>query len=241
MKVFIGIDDTDTLDSEAGTGKLVRRLIDELPEGCVCRGAVRQQLLVAEGIPYTSHNSAACLVADVPRGDLVKCIIDRAIAHIARHAAVGSDPGLCVATDADGSLVNLIAFGHRCTAVVSTQQQAIAAVNGAHLSGHGGTHDGIIGAAAAVGLTASGWAGRFVEYGDLRQYPGAVPVARLQADGIAVVSVDRDALVPPVDDLVYTNGWLRPQMIGHRPVLLVAPDGNGGWQGLHRKRNKSGG
>jgi hypothetical protein len=240
MKIFIGIDDTDTMDSETGTGKLVRRLIDQLPVGCVCRGVVRQQLLVAAEIPYTSHNSAACLVVAASEDDLVKRIIDRAAAHIAKHAAAGSDPGLCVASDADDGLEDLIAFGHRCTHTVSTQQQAYRAVNGAHLSGHGGTCDGVIGAAAAAGLTASGWGGRFIEFGNLRQYPAAVPVARLLADGMAVVSVDRDALVPAQDDLVMSNGWLRPQMIGHRPVLLVVPDGRGGWQGLHRKRDKSG-
>ena len=36
---------------------------------------------------------------------------------------------------------------------------------GIHLSGHGGTNDGIIGATAAVGLTACGWSARFLEYG----------------------------------------------------------------------------
>jgi tRNA(Ile2) C34 agmatinyltransferase TiaS len=234
MKVFLGFDDTDTLDSAVGTGKLVRRFIPELPGGCICRGVVRQQLFVSEDIPYTSHNSAACLIVDVPDTGLVGRIIDDAAAHIERHAAAGSDPGLCVAPD--GGLSDLIDFGHRCTRSVSSQQQAISAVNGAHLSGHGGTNDGIIGAAAAVGLTASGWAGRFIEYGDLRQYAAMVTVSTLEADGIAVVSVDRDALVPAKSDVVTTNGWLRPRMIGQRPVLLVVPDGDGAWRGLHQKR-----
>lgn len=235
MKVFVGFDDTDTLDSEAGTGKLVRRFMPELPDGSICRGVVRQQLLVSESIPYTSHNSAACLIVDVPEPGLVGRIIERAAAHIACHAAEGSDPGLCVA--ADGALSDLIAFGRCCTRSVCSQRQAIAAVNGAHLSGHGGTNDGIIGAAAAVGLTASGWAGRFIEYGALRRYAERVRVSQLEADGIAVVSVDRDALVPAGSDVVTTNGWLRPRMIGQRPVLLVAPDGDGAWRGLQQKRS----
>jgi hypothetical protein len=66
VKVLIGFDDTDTLDSEVGTGKLVRRFLPELPQGSVCYGVVRQQLLISEDIPYTSHNSAACLV-NTPR------------------------------------------------------------------------------------------------------------------------------------------------------------------------------
>lgn len=135
--------------------------------------------------------------------------------------------------------IALMTFGRRCTRSVATQAQAMAAVNGAHLSGHGGTNDGIIGAAAAVGLTAAGWAGRFIEFGRLRGYPAATTVAQLENDGIAVISVDRDALVPSGNDAVFTNGWLRPRMIAGRPVLLVVPDGDGRWQGLHRKRSRS--
>ena len=49
----------------------------------------------------------------------------------------------------------LIAFGQRCTEKIVTQREALEAAKEIHLSGHGGTNDGIIGAAAAVGLTAS--------------------------------------------------------------------------------------
>jgi hypothetical protein len=65
-----------------------------------------------------------------------------------------------------------------------------------------------------------------------------VSVSQLEADGIAVVSVDRDARVPGGVETVSTNGWLRPRMMAHRPVLLVAPDGERAWRALHRKRSK---
>jgi hypothetical protein len=64
MKVYFGFDDTDTHDSLYGTGKLVRWFQGAMPEGCECLGVVRQQLLVCDEIPYTSHNSAACLIAE---------------------------------------------------------------------------------------------------------------------------------------------------------------------------------
>ena len=60
----------------------------------------------------------------------------------------------------------------------------IEAAKKAHLSGHGGTNDGIIGAAAAVGLTACGWSGRFIEFGKLRNLPGEVLVSELNNTGI---------------------------------------------------------
>lgn len=66
MKVYIGFDDTDTRDSDFGTGKVARRFEKKLPEGCRLWGVIRQQLLVDERIPYTSHNSSACAVIDVP-------------------------------------------------------------------------------------------------------------------------------------------------------------------------------
>ena len=182
MKVYVGFDDTDTNDSLYGTGKLVRWFQSAMPQGCQCLGVVRQQLFVCDEIPYTSHNSAACLIVEVAAPNLLNEVIEKAVNHLKRYAMDGSDPGLCVATEFDSSIESLINFGHFCTRAVSTQRQAIEAAKKAHLSGHGGTHDGIIGAAAAVGLTASGWSGRFIEFGKLRNLPAQVLVSELKED-----------------------------------------------------------
>jgi len=53
------------------------------------------------------------------------------------------------------------------------------AANKVHLSGHAGTNDGIIGAAAAVGLTISAWSGRFIEFGKLRDLQDGISVSDL--------------------------------------------------------------
>ena len=66
MRVYIGFDDTDILGSDIGTGKLARRFEKLLPADCRVWGVVRQQLLVDPAIPYTSHNSSACVVIDYP-------------------------------------------------------------------------------------------------------------------------------------------------------------------------------
>ena len=122
--------------------------------------------------------------------------------------------------------------------MLTTQKNALETASEVHLSGHGGTNDGIIGAAAAVGLTASGWSGRFIEFGRLRGYPAEVTVSALRDKGIQVVAMDRDAHVPGPHDTVLTNGWLRPRLIGHQPVLFVQFKASGVWENLYWKRKK---
>jgi len=227
MRIYIGFDDTDNITADRGTGKLARWFEKELPEGCRMEGVVRQQLLVDERIPYTSHNSSACVIIDAPDASSVASLTDRAVEHLKRYSLEGSDPGLCIACDGNGSLANLIAFGRTCTSRVVTQREALEAASKSHLSGHGGTNDGIIGAAAAVGLTASGWSGRFIEYGNLRKLPDPIQILELERSNIVVVSNDRDARVPSPEDIVHTNGWLRPRLWGRRAVLLVMPKDEG--------------
>jgi len=163
MRAYIGFDDTDILGAAMGTGKLVRRFEALLPEGCRLWGVVRQQLLVDPRIPYTSHNSSACAVVDFGDPALKGEVVARAVAHIEKQSCEGSDPGLCLACEGDAALKDLAELGLACTARIVSQGEALRAATGVHLSGHGGTCDGIIGAAAAVGLTAAGWSGRFIE------------------------------------------------------------------------------
>jgi hypothetical protein len=109
---------------------------------------------------------------------------------------------------------------------------------GSHLSGHGGSNDGIIGAAAGVGLTAHGWGGRFIEFGRLRDFAERVLVSDLERFGIAVVSTDRDAQVPAPQDVVDTKGWLRPRLWGGKPGLPVTSKGKNLWETLGEKKRK---
>ena len=238
MRVYIGFDDTDVLDSEFGTGKVARRYERLLPAGCRVWGVVRQQLLVDPRIPYTSHNSSACIVVEVADPSLVTCLLPLAIEHMERSSALGSDPGLCFVCEGDQSLPALATFGRLCTERIMTQADARQATGGSHLSGHGGTNDGIIGAAAAVGLTASGWSGRFIEFAKLRDFPDPVSVGELAGKGIRAVSLERDTICPAPGDLVRTKGWLRPRLWGHEAVLPVKPMGPGHWESIGDKRKK---
>lgn len=245
MRVYIGFDDTDTLQSDRGTGKLARWFEEAIPAGCSFWGVLRQQLLVDPRIPYTSHNSSACAVVDCEDRSVIADLIQRAVSHIERFSIPGSDPGLCVATDMDSCLAELMRFGLECTSRIVTQADAFKAVNGCHLSGHGGSNDGVIGAAAAVGLTAYGWCGRFIEYGCLRGFPAVTSVRSLSEAGIQVISIDRNAQVPARDDMVDTSGWLRPRLLAGKAVLFVneregateAARGGRAWESIGKKRN----
>ncbi|HQG30904.1 MAG TPA: hypothetical protein PLA83_03165 [Deltaproteobacteria bacterium] len=238
MRIFIGFDDTDSPGSDYGTGKLVRWFEQKLPGGCTLWGVVRQQLLIDDRIPYTSHNSSACAVIEAPDESALGCLTESAAAHIEKHAVPGSDPGLCVCQERNGNLAGIIEFSVRCTHEVVTQAEAMKAAGSFHLSGHGGSNDGIIGAAAAVGLTALGRCGRFIEFGRLRELKDPVAVSVLESLGIMVVSLDRQALLPSPDDAVCSHGWLRPRLWAGRPILPVQKDGAGGWVCVGRKKSK---
>ena len=239
MRIYIGFDDTDNLESDFGTGKVARRFDDRTPAGAAVWGVVRQQLLVDPRIPYTSHNSSACMVLDLPDPSMMKDLVRRAAEHIGTLSSPGSDPGLCVVREGDPALSALMELGRNCTRRLVTQAEALQAAREAHLSGHGGTNDGIIGAAAADGLTASGWSGRFIEYASFRSLPDPIAVSELERKGIRVVSLDRDALFPRPEDVVHTKGWLRPRLWGSGAVLPVLPEGPGVWSTMGEKRRKS--
>jgi hypothetical protein len=243
MRIYIGFDDTDVAGASRGTGKLARWFCEHLPDSASLIGVVRQQLPRFPEIPFTSNNSSACVIIGIPDAvpdfsEVLKVLIKSATRHIESHFIDGSDPGLCVTASSNPAVPNLIAFGRKACTRIVTQQEAIAAAQGAHLSAHGGTSDGIIGAAAGVGLTISGWSGRFIEFGDLRRFSDSVTVSELEKSGILVLSIDRDALVPGPDDKVDTRGWLRPRLWGNRPVLPVIATTSGQWQSIAGKREK---
>jgi len=239
MQAYVGFDDTDTLDADRGTGKLARWFGQSLPPGCVLWGVVRQQLLVNPSIPYTSHNSSACVVVNIPHEGVLEELIAMAIGHIERYFIPGSDPGLCVATEKQPELGRVIDFGKACTRRIMTQDDARQAAGGMHLSGHGGTHDGIIGAVAAVGLTAGGWNGRFIEYHGLREIPPEVEVSSLMQRGIIPVPVEDDGPVPGPSDIVVSSGWLRPRLRGGSAVLPVVHQGSSVWACVDKKAKSS--
>ena len=223
MQLLLGLDDTDTLDSEMGTGKISRKLAGRLESGFAglsLVGSVRQQLLLDERVPFTTHNSSATLVFDADAPD-VDAVVEHAVAYVTDVAAEGSDPGICVASASEVTDA-VVSFGLRAKEelVSKTDAYAVAREEDVFLEEYGGTGDGVIGALGAVGLTAAGEDGRFVAFGRIREYGETVSVEELVGDGIRVVGPDGDALEAGT---VETGGWIRPQLRGGRPTLPVEP------------------
>ncbi len=235
MKIYVGFDDTDTIDTKRGTGKLARMFEDRLPDTVKMVGVVRQQLPKLKGIPFTSHNSSACVILESGDRESVDELIELASEHLKENFVEGSDPGLCVAGEGCSCGPALMEFGRTCCSRIVTQKEAMRVSEGIHCSGHGGTNDGIIGAVAGVGLTMMGWNGRFIEFGRLRDFPPLVTVGELQRSGIRILGIGRDAMALSDDDLIDTGGWLRPQLVAGFPVVMVDQDEKG-WYALGKKQ-----
>ena len=163
MKIFVCIDDTDNLESR-GTGELASLLAHEVNKNGWGKSSyiTRHQLLIHPDVPYTSHNSSMCFSADVGEAH-IETLISHAAVFLEKESAEGADPGLCIAVaERLERLEELMAFGLKAKQVVITKREAyeLAEQPGIHLSAHGGTGDGVIGALAGVGLRLSGNDGR---------------------------------------------------------------------------------
>lgn len=124
-------------------------------------GATRHQLLVDDRIPYTSHNSSACLAWRSADGNVVADrITEYAGRFLEKVCPPDADPGLAVAIP--GRLTEtaclLVDFGQRAKREVLRTQEArdLAAEVGVHLSGHGGTQDGDLRALTPVDIARDG-------------------------------------------------------------------------------------
>src|SRR5215831_5204430 len=131
---LVGIDDTDN-DSSPGTGFLAQRLLEALAaEGLATPcGATRHQLLVDPRVPYTSHNSSACLAIATRSGVRMDAVEAAAARFLVEHAAAGSDPGLAVVSRdlASGDRDAVVAFG-RLAKTDLLDQATARSVAGAH-------------------------------------------------------------------------------------------------------------
>jgi tRNA(Ile2) C34 agmatinyltransferase TiaS len=222
--VWIGVDDTDALHTR-GTGFLARELAYVLQGQFPVYGVTRHQLKRDPRIPMTAKNSAAAihLSLDAASIDLLRLANALAV-HVQRHAALGSDPGLCVARQVSPAVT---AFGCRAQVEIVSQGEAraLAAQEGLILYGLGGDQQGVIGALAAVGLAASGNDGRFILFDAIRGIQGVQPVAQILAAGVERVQTTSGD--PVRDGQVDVGKGLRPAMVDGRPVLYVRPADHG--------------
>ena len=165
MHYWVCVDDTD-MPGTKGTGWLVQEICGELEKKGLgaCSAISRHQLFVHEDIPFTSHNSSMCFEIDLKEGQKVSSLLVHMTTALTTRSQKGSDPGLCVTGPMnDPARKQLTEFGKSAKQEVCTKDAAygLARDLGIHLSEHGGTGDGIIGAIAGVGLRMSGNDGRY--------------------------------------------------------------------------------
>ena len=224
--IFIGLDDTDTLESR-GTGHLAREIAAALAADYPVLGVTRHQLLVDPRVPCTKKNSSAAIALNVNGGSDPAALAERIRALMLANYQPGSDPGLCVAAAVPAAVVE---FGRQAQRRLVTQGEArsLAAAHAIPLLGLGGDQGGVIGALAAVGLAASGEDGRYVLVGRSRELMGLQPVSALLAAGITAV---RTLDGQPVTDGLVNVDKLRPARRGGQPVAVVEWTGDY-WQCL---------
>ena len=228
--VLIGVDDTDNLDTK-GTGFLAQRLLAELEAAGLGTplGATRHQLYIHPSIPYTSHNSSACIAWDGGPDPDAGGIVSLASRFLESESAPGSDPGLVVATRRAWSdpavRTALSSFGKRAKREVLTLTMAreLADNVGVHASGHGGTSGGIIGALAGVGLHLSGTDGLFLWMPGIRSLTGFTTYRELKASVPIDAARDPAGIEPDPEDTIDLGDWVRPILTGGRAILLLEP------------------
>ncbi len=238
-EILVCIDDTDNPESK-GTGHLAEILrgdIERLFGGTTSR-ITRHQLFVSPDIPYTSHNSAMCFRGEVNDGCIDE-IIRYAGELLERMSAAGSDPGLCVAVDGKINEVRkLIRFGCDATCSVLTKELAyrLASECGVHLSEHGGTGGGVIGALAGVGLRLGGNNGRFKGWLDVKESDRVITVERLLCDyDIDEVKDVCGKMIQSCESIALEER-IKTVLLGGRCVLPVkrSPENELSWVNLSR-------
>ena len=219
MSVYLGIDDTDSLDS-IGTGRLARAIAEILSRNYPVVCVTRHQFLIHPDIPYTSHNSGAVIHFSDLSPDQYPRLFETAKELMKERFVDGSDPGIALAGSEQVSPA-MITFGLDAKTRVLTQEQAraIAQNAGILLEGLGGTEGGVIGAVAGIGLAVSGSDGRYLQIGSIRDHRGDLRVENLLTIGIDQVITTEGKIL--TEGLISIPKFPQPLRIMGKPILMV--------------------
>lgn len=219
--IYIGLDDTDNPESR-GTGHLARALAQSLIHTGLAsiRSITRHQLLVSPEIPYTSHNSAACLEGHITGNEY--WVQNYCSDFLIENAASGSDVGLCIAFEEDIS-DELIRFGELAKQQVLTPATALklATCHQVFLAGLTGKKIGVIGALAAVGLRCGGNDGRLLWMERLREIQGVFSVKKYKEFVAIDQLIDLQGNLLSEDAAIRITEWCRP-VIRNKKIVLFA-------------------
>jgi len=232
MEIFISIDDTDK-PGGPGSGQLAANLAQNLLDEQLlasCSNISRHQLYVHPSIPYTSGNSSMCFSATVGSGALHD-VIDYSAGYLQNFSAEGSDPGLCVAVDDEAiERQQLFAFGCDAKRIKLDKADAYELADrlNVHLSEHGGTGLGVIGALAGLGLRLGGNDGRFRGWLQFGPANTLVTVETMTSHPWVDRVIDEDGFcLPPDERVLLAEDRIKTVFRDHRQVIVVQPLSNG--------------
>ncbi|MBU1170988.1 MAG: hypothetical protein KKD44_15630 [Proteobacteria bacterium] len=247
MNIYLCIDDTDEKDGP-GTGHLLQALCENIQtkNWGTCSAISRHQLFVDDAIPYTSHNSSLCCEVELEK-TIVGEVIEFCSRFLEEKSAPGSDPGLCVTLiDESFDREKLIQFGHMAKQTVLTKAAAyeLARELTIHLSEHGGTGQGVIGALAGTGLRLSGNDGRFRGWYHLGREGATIGVKDLTSHGfIQGVQSETGEILSNDASVLLGGDELKTVLQGGRQIVLVTQmekdtEGKRVWRTLTKKEVK---
>jgi hypothetical protein len=235
MNYLVCIDDTD-MPGTKGTGWLAQELCDIISNrGLAASSPIsRHQLFVHRDIPYTSHNSSMCFELALnnlksnqnnQNNGSIDPVIDLMADFLETRSQRGSDPGLCVAgLTEDLDRKRLIEFGENAKHAVSSKEAAYALADkvGIHLSDHGGTGQGVVGALAGIGLRLSGADGRYRGWHHLGQPGDIVRVGDLcKFDFIDGLVTQSGMPLPPDSQVQIGSEKTKTVRMDSRQVVVV--------------------
>ena len=159
------------------------------------------------------------------------------------ESATGSDPGLCVAEIGRfPAPEELIAFGKSAKKVVLEKKNAydLADHLGVHLSEHGGTGQGVIGALAAVGLRMTGNDGRFKGHFRIDATDGIVTPLEIRKQTHVEVVKTMDGAVLEDHEKIRLGNKVKAVLLNGKSTLLVsAIDGDIKWETCRKQQLKA--
>jgi tRNA(Ile2) C34 agmatinyltransferase TiaS len=232
---LLAIDDTDNEES-IGTGRLARMLAEQLERaGLLAEPSVtRHQLLVHPDIPYTSHNSSAC-IGGAGNPDAALQLLERARAFLTEHFHAGANPGLCVCR-ADAVPDVLVGLATRAQREVLSLEEfdGVTSELDVGLWWGGETGQGRIGACSGAALRSTGEDGRFIGLTGIRELAGTTRVADIIGRSAVAAVETTDGCPLDAEVRIETRDWVRPSLRGGRPVFVVREEG-GRWVPSERR------
>jgi hypothetical protein len=235
---LVAIDDTDNEES-IGTGRLARMLASHLEDKGVLGEAsvTRHQLLVHPDVPYTSHNSSACLRASGAENAGAR-LLELARDFLTANFHEGANPGLCVARAAEvpAAAVEWARRAQREVLDLEDFDRALADFGRGALWvwSAGETGQGRIGACSGVALRSTGADGRFIGLRGIRDLRGRLRVSEIVSrSGVTGVMTETGERLSD-DDAVDTRDWVRPGLANGKPVLVVREE-DGRWTPAERR------